>query len=167
MRAKSILAVLILLLITGLEAFETPALLGLSGKVLVFSTLVYLNTSFAPSDIGLASAYAVFMLIISIAFLCWYMRMTGRERAFATITGKGFRPRRMRLGRWRLPMASLALLILGLGVMEPMPSWGNLMRGFEDFSALSANPWRLVPLVLLIIVVMCFQLILPSQEVTQ
>ena len=59
------------------------------------------------------------------------------------------------------------LSILGLGVAEPMPSWGNLMRGLEDFSMLSANPWRLVPLVLLVIVVMCFQLVLPSQEVTQ
>jgi peptide/nickel transport system permease protein len=58
------------------------------------------------------------------------------------------------------------LSILGLGVMEPMPSWGNLMRGFEDFSLLAANPWRLTPLVLLVIVVMCFQLALPSQEVT-
>ena len=77
----SMLAVLILLLISGLEAFETPALLGLSGKVLVFSTLVYLSTSFAPSDIGLASAYAVFLLITSILFLTWYLRMTRRERA--------------------------------------------------------------------------------------
>ena len=59
------------------------------------------------------------------------------------------------------------LSILGLGVMEPMQSWGNLLRGFEDFSALSANPLRLVPLVLLVIVVTCFQLVLPSQEVTQ
>ena len=59
------------------------------------------------------------------------------------------------------------LSILGLGVMEPMPSWGNLMRGFEDFSTLSANPWKLAPLVLLVIVVMCFQLVLPSEEVTQ
>lgn len=59
------------------------------------------------------------------------------------------------------------LSILGLGVMEPMPSWGNLLRGFEDFSALAANPLRLVPLILLVIVVMCFQLVLPSQEVTQ
>jgi len=59
------------------------------------------------------------------------------------------------------------LSILGLGVMEPMPSWGNLMRGFEDFSTLSTNPWRLTPLVLLVIVVMCFHLVLPSQEVAQ
>src|SRR2546428_3945435 len=46
------------------------------------------------------------------------------------------------------------LSILGLGAIEPMPSWGNLMRGFEDFSMLSANPWRLVPLSLLMIVLM-------------
>jgi peptide/nickel transport system permease protein len=59
------------------------------------------------------------------------------------------------------------LSILGLGVMEPMPSWGNLLRGYEDFSALAANPWRLVPLILLVTVVMCFQLVLPSQEATQ
>lgn len=59
------------------------------------------------------------------------------------------------------------LSILGLGVMEPMPSWGNLMKGFENFSELAANPWRLAPFILLVIVVMCFQLILPSQEVAQ
>jgi iron(III) transport system permease protein len=141
----SILAVLILLLITGLEAFETPALLGLSGKVLVFSTLVYLNTSFAPSDIGLASAYAVFMLIISIGFLYWYMRMTRRERAFATITGKGFRPRRIRLGRWGLPVAAIALLILAIGVVVPLLVllWASFLRFFQPPSlpALQSMKW--------------------------
>jgi len=45
-----------------------------------------------------------------------------------------------------------------------MPSWGNLLRGLEDFSAVSANPWRIAPLLVLILVVICFQLILPSQE---
>ena len=64
-------------------------------------------------------------------------------------------------------LAEANLSILGLGVMEPMPSWGNLLRGFEDFSVLAANPWRLVPLILLVTVVICFQLVLPSQEVTQ
>ncbi|HYK40359.1 MAG TPA: iron ABC transporter permease [Candidatus Eremiobacteraceae bacterium] len=142
----SILAVLVLLLITGLEAFETPALLGLSGKVLVFSTLVYLNTSFAPSDIGLASAYAVFMLIISIACLYWYMRMTRRERAFATITGKGFRPRRIGLGRWRLPIAAVALLILGLGVIVPLLVllWASFLRFFQPPSLAAIQSLKLV-----------------------
>lgn len=142
----SILAVLILLLITGLEAFETPALLGLSGKVLVFSTLVYLNTSFAPSDIGLASAYAVFMLILSIGFLYWYMHMTRRERAFATITGKGFRPRRIRLGRWGIPVAAIALLILVIGVVVPLLVllWASFLRFFQPPSLAAIQSMKLV-----------------------
>lgn len=57
------------------------------------------------------------------------------------------------------------LSMLGLGVMEPMPSWGNLLRGLEDFSAVAANPLRLVPLVLLVVVVVSFQLILSGEEV--
>src|SRR5262249_31614630 len=50
-------------------------------------------------------------------------------------------------------LTETTLSMLGLGVMEPLPSWGNLLRGLEDFSAVSANPWRLSPLVLLILVV--------------
>jgi peptide/nickel transport system permease protein len=63
-------------------------------------------------------------------------------------------------------LTEATLSMLGLGVMEPLPSWGNLLRGLEDISAVSANPWRLSPLVLLILVVICFQLILPAQEET-
>lgn len=63
-------------------------------------------------------------------------------------------------------LTEATLSMLGLGVVEPLPSWGNLLRGLEDISAVSANPWRLIPLVLLILVVICFQLILPAQEET-
>jgi peptide/nickel transport system permease protein len=63
-------------------------------------------------------------------------------------------------------LTEATLSMLGLGVMEPLPSWGNLLRGLEDISAVSANPWRLAPLVLLMVVVVCFQLILPLQEET-
>ncbi|HKW32605.1 MAG TPA: ABC transporter permease [Candidatus Acidoferrum sp.] len=61
-------------------------------------------------------------------------------------------------------LTEATLSMLGLGVIEPLPSWGNLLRGLEDISAVSANPWRLAPLVLLILVVICFQMILPAQE---
>jgi iron(III) transport system permease protein len=141
----SILAVLILLLITGLEAFETPALLGLSGKVLVFSTLVYLNTSFAPSDIGLASAYAVIVLAVSVVFLYGYMRMTRRERAFATITGKGFRPRRIKLKGWRWPVSFAALIVLAIGVVLPLAVllWASFLRFFQPPSLAAISLMKL------------------------
>lgn len=63
-------------------------------------------------------------------------------------------------------LTEATLSMLGLGVMEPLPSWGNLLRGLEDISAVSANPWKLAPLILLVVVVICFQLILPAQEET-
>ena len=61
-------------------------------------------------------------------------------------------------------LTEATLSMLGLGVMEPLPSWGNLLRGLEDFSVVHANPWRALPLVLLVVVVISFQLILPAQE---
>jgi peptide/nickel transport system permease protein len=64
-------------------------------------------------------------------------------------------------------LTEATLSMLGLGVMEPLPSWGNLLRGLEDFSIVQANPWRALPLLLLILVVVSFQLILPAQEEIQ
>jgi len=61
-------------------------------------------------------------------------------------------------------LSEATLSMLGLGVMEPLPSWGNLLRGLEDFSTVSANPWRMCPLVVLVMVVISFQLVLPRQE---
>jgi len=61
-------------------------------------------------------------------------------------------------------LTEATLSMLGLGVMEPLPSWGNMLRGLEDFSAVRANPWMLSPLLLLVVVVICLQLMLPVQE---
>ena len=54
--------------------------------------------------------------------------------------------------------------ILGLGVAEPMPSWGGLLKELESFSGFAAEPWKLVPLCLLILVVSSFHAILSRQE---
>ncbi len=49
--------------------------------------------------------------------------------------------------------------LLGLGVAEPMPSWGNLLRDLERFSEVRTNPWLLAPAGMLVVVVFCFQII--------
>jgi ABC-type dipeptide/oligopeptide/nickel transport system permease subunit len=54
--------------------------------------------------------------------------------------------------------------ILGLGVAEPLPSWGSLLRELESFSSLSAQPWRFVPLILFVLVVSSFHLVLSKEE---
>jgi peptide/nickel transport system permease protein len=54
--------------------------------------------------------------------------------------------------------------ILGLGVAEPMPSWGSLLKELEGLISIGEEPWKFVPLVLLVIVVTSFQLVLSDQE---
>jgi peptide/nickel transport system permease protein len=54
--------------------------------------------------------------------------------------------------------------ILGLGVAEPLPSWGSLLRELENFSSVSGQPWQFVPLILFIVVVSSFHLVLTRQE---
>jgi ABC-type dipeptide/oligopeptide/nickel transport system permease subunit len=54
--------------------------------------------------------------------------------------------------------------ILGLGVAEPMPSWGSLLKELEGLVSVGEEPWKFVPLILLVVVVTSFQLLLSRQE---
>jgi len=54
--------------------------------------------------------------------------------------------------------------ILGLGVAEPMPSWGSLLKELEGLVSVGEEPWKFVPLILLVVVVTAFQLLLSKQE---
>jgi peptide/nickel transport system permease protein len=54
--------------------------------------------------------------------------------------------------------------ILGLGVAEPMPSWGSLLRELEGLVSVGEEPWKFVPLILLVAVVTSFQFLLSKQE---
>jgi len=56
--------------------------------------------------------------------------------------------------------------ILGLGVAEPLPSWGSLLRELEGLLSFREEPWRLAPLLLLIVVMTSFQMLLSNGEVT-
>jgi len=61
-------------------------------------------------------------------------------------------------------LAETNLSVLGLGVAEPLPSWGSLLRELESFSSLSAQPWQFAPLILLIATVSGFHIALNNEE---
>ncbi|MGC2474111.1 MAG: ABC transporter permease [Candidatus Sulfotelmatobacter sp.] len=54
--------------------------------------------------------------------------------------------------------------ILGLGVAEPLPSWGSLLKELEGLISVGEEPWKFVPLVLLIVVVTSFQVALSNSD---
>ena len=54
--------------------------------------------------------------------------------------------------------------LLGLGVSEPMPSWGNMLRELENYAVVPERPWILAPAAALMIVVACLHLVLAAGE---
>jgi len=54
--------------------------------------------------------------------------------------------------------------ILGLGVAEPLPSWGGLLQELQSIAAVSKGPWVFMPVVLLITTVSSFQLLVQRKE---
>jgi iron(III) transport system permease protein len=148
----SMLALAMLVFIRAIEAFEVPALVGLPGRVPVLTTDIYSNmVAKAPPDIGGASALSVLMLVLVMALLAIYGRLSRHAERFATITGKGFRPRPFDLGRARY-VATAALMVnfvLLLVVPMAMLAWVSLLPFYQPVSGaalklLTLNNYRTV-----------------------
>ncbi len=113
-------SVLLVIFIRGIEAFEVPALVGVPAKISVFTTKIFLAIHQFPSDFGLAGAYAVTLLLISTTGVLIYGRITRREERYATVTGKGYRPRVIDLGGWKYVTCAISCLIFLLAVIFPV-----------------------------------------------
>lgn len=98
----AVVALALFVFIRNLEAFEVPALVGIPGDVMVLTTEIYRGMKKMPPDIGFVSAYAVVMVALIAVLLHFYGKLSERAERFASITGKGYRPRPFRLGavRW-------------------------------------------------------------------
>ena len=123
----------LLLFIQTVESFEVPLLLGGRARVPVYTTEVYFNTSRTPTDWGLASTYAMMLLVLSMALLFVYFRLVRHTECYQTITGKDFKPRRIDLGAWRYVTCALSLLLVFLitGLPFIMMLYASLMPRFQ------------------------------------
>jgi iron(III) transport system permease protein len=127
----SVLAVLLLTAARSISSFEVPALIGIPAGVHIFTTRIYLLTTqgFIP-HYGDSSAYGVILMIIVGFALYPYYLATRQTQKFATVTGKGFRPRVFHLGRWRPLGAALMLL---LPVLVVLPTLALLWASFLPY----------------------------------
>ena len=116
----TILAVLLLLVVRGIETFEAPAVIGLPAEIKVYASEIFLALRmYHPPDYNLAGTYATFYLLVAAAGVALYLKATSASAKYATITGKGYRPRIQRLGRWRYLALLFSLLILFVAVVLP------------------------------------------------
>ena len=111
-------SVVLLIFIRSFESFEIPALVGLPGDIRVLTTSIYLDAQKLPPQYGSAGAFSVFLMFVVAGTLYLYFRVTREGDRFHTVTGKGYRPAVIQLGRWRylaacgLLLYSLVLLVL-------------------------------------------------------
>ena len=123
----------LILFVRSIESFENPALLGLPVGIEVFSSSIYEALQSYPSDVGLASTYAIVLLAITSGGIYGQSRLARRGTGYATVTGKGFRPRPITLGRWRTLTGAFfilyALVVIGLPFLVLV--WSSLQRFYS------------------------------------
>jgi iron(III) transport system permease protein len=111
-------SVMLLIFIRTFESFEIPALVGLPGDLRVLTTSIYLDAQKLPPRYGSAGAFSVLLMVVVALTLYCYFRITREGDRFHTVTGKGYRPTLIHLGRWRylagsaLVLYSMILLVL-------------------------------------------------------
>jgi iron(III) transport system permease protein len=152
MGLPGILALLLLVVIRAFESFEVPALVGLAGNVSVLATDIYQSSKNSSlPNYGESGAYSVCLLLIVVLLLIWHHRLSRHARRFQTITGKGYRPRIIDLGRGRVAAAALLLatfllvtaLPLGMLVFTSLqPFYEGLTR--ESFERLTLDNYATI-----------------------
>jgi iron(III) transport system permease protein len=147
----AIFATILILFVRAIESFEVPALLGLPVGIQVFTSSIYQAVHRYPSQIGLASAYAVTLLLITTVGVYFQSRLSSRGSKYATMTGKGFRPRQIDLGRWRYFTAAIFIVYFLLIVVLPFAVllWSSFQRfyavpSWQALQNLTLDPYRFI-----------------------
>ncbi|MDA1184963.1 MAG: iron ABC transporter permease [Acidobacteria bacterium] len=147
----AIVATILILFVRAIESFEVPALLGLPAGIEVFTSAIYQAVHRYPSQVGLASAYAVALLLITTGGVYWVSKLSGRGSQYATMTGKGFRPRQIDLGGWRWVTAAIFVVYFLLIVVLPFAVllWSSFQRFYavpsmEALQNLTLDSYRFI-----------------------
>jgi len=127
----AILAMALFVFIRNLEAFDVPVLVGTPGRVTLLTTDIYLATREVPPLLGHASAFSMVMVVIVGVLLMLYGRVSRSAERYASVTGKGFRPRPFDLGRAR--WAAGGLILLNFMLVLGLPLTALLWVSFSPF----------------------------------
>ncbi|MBI2848068.1 MAG: iron ABC transporter permease [Chloroflexi bacterium] len=131
--APTLAGVALLQFVRALEAMDTPLIIGLNAGIKVFSTniLLALNNQFPP-DYGLGFAYSMTLIVLTAVGLFVYSSIMRQSDKYAVITGKGYRPQIIHLGRWKVLAACFQALFAIVAVALPLAVlvWMSLLPNF-------------------------------------
>jgi iron(III) transport system permease protein len=135
----AILGVMIYLLMTAISVFETPALLGLPSRTFVLSSAIYfaVTPQTGLPKYGLAATYGLIMMALGLLSSYLYFRVVSQGKKYAVISGKGYRPRLLELGRWKAAAVAFVVFYFALELFLPFAAilWASLLPYLQVPSA--------------------------------
>jgi iron(III) transport system permease protein len=150
--APGLASVAMYLFVAVVQTFDFPLVIGLTAQIPVLSTRVFLLSSPVNGmpNYGLSAAFGVLLLVLAVGFMVGYLRLTRVSEKFRVVTGKAFRPRRVKLGVWRypallIPLAYFALMLLPVAIL----AWTSLFASYRpptlsDLPLVSLDVYRRV-----------------------
>jgi iron(III) transport system permease protein len=100
-----ILAAVIYILTIGIATFDIPAILGLGNRVYMLSTFIYLKVhpqGAGLPEYGITGVVGAFMIIVAGLLTLWYSQVLRQGHRFEVVTGKGYKPALLPLGKWSI-----------------------------------------------------------------
>lgn len=113
--------------------FSVPGVLGRQLGFDPLPVLIYRSVTQFRADFARASALASLLFLLSVVFLYLYRRLTRLEKRFVTVSGKGFQPRLLTLGRLRFP-ALAGVGLYGL-VCVVLPAIALIIAALSPFTS--------------------------------
>jgi iron(III) transport system permease protein len=133
----ALLSVTTLLMIVGMLTFDVPAVIGQRGNVNVMSSEIFnlMNPANGLPAYGEIAALNSTLFVLLAVGLYIYYRATQQSERFATISGKGYKAARFKLGRWRPVAAAFVAFYFLLAVVLPFLAllWTSLVPYFAGF----------------------------------
>ncbi len=155
----AILAAFIYIVTIGIATFDIPAIIGLGNRVYMLSTFVYLKANPGDEEFpehGITAALGVLMIVVAVLLTWWYSHVLRQGHRYEVITGKGYRPALIDVGRWSfvawgfialyvIASKLLPLLLIAYAAFTPYLAPPSLeMLSKLSFTPLSSGDWDLV-----------------------
>lgn len=108
--APAVLAAALFIFVRALQSFDVPKLAGTAAGINLLTTDIFDSIRAVPPQIGHASAFSVVLTILVVGLMYLYSGLAKNASRFATVTGKGYKPRTLALGRARWLCGAVVLL---------------------------------------------------------
>ena len=133
----SLLSGALVVFVTSAGLFDVPLALAATRGIRTMPTEIFQSVQY-PSDFGRAAAFGVVVMAATIVLAILQRRYLGKRR-FETVSGKGYRPRLIRL-RWRGRVAALTLEVLYIAGGVVLPTLAMVMVAFSAIWTGRLNP---------------------------